>query len=159
MIKADPAGKKLPAENWDKLVDAVIAFDGDIAGLNGNVTTLSGGVATINSTINDLLVEIANLKNQMNDLDVPAGSVMAFDLSSCPSGWTRFADADGRFIMGASTNSKEKGGNSSITLAWNQLPPHSHYVEDTAYLENGNSIGDLDRGSTNGYYRNDWQLP
>jgi hypothetical protein len=72
----------------------------------------------------------------MNDLDVPAGSVMAFDLSSCPSGWTRFSAADNRFIMGATTNSKETGGASSIYLSTDQLPSHSHYLFVPEFLRN-----------------------
>ncbi|MDR0650065.1 MAG: hypothetical protein LBG59_01300 [Candidatus Peribacteria bacterium] len=61
---------------------------------------------------------------------------MAFDLSTCPSGWTRFSAADNRFIMGASTNSKATGGSASITLSASQLPSHKHYLFVPSFLEN-----------------------
>ena len=36
-------------------------------------------------------------------IDIPKGAVMAFNLSTCPQWWSRFAEADGRFIMGSET--------------------------------------------------------
>lgn len=60
---------------------------------------------------------------------------MAFNLSACPAGWTRFTDADGRFIMGNSTNSREKGGSGSIMMKREQLAPHSHWFVDTIFSE------------------------
>ena len=60
--------------------------------------------------------------------DIPKGAIMAFNLSSCPEWWSRFAEADGRFIMGSNSNIRGKGGNSDITLSINQLPAHSFYT-------------------------------
>jgi hypothetical protein len=60
---------------------------------------------------------------------------MAFDLSTCPAGRTRFTDADNRFIMGASNNFREKGGNVSVMLAANQMAPHSHWFVDSFFAE------------------------
>lgn len=59
--------------------------------------------------------------------DIPKGAIMAFNLSFCPEWWSRFAEADGRFIMGSSSKG-ERGGSSSITLSTDQLPPHRHYI-------------------------------
>ena len=76
-----------------------------------------------------LISEVENLKSQIgNNSSIPAGAIMAFDSSSCPVGWSRFTDADGRFIMGNISNSKEKGGNNNIKLTIEQLPPHYFYV-------------------------------
>lgn len=61
-------------------------------------------------------------------MDVPKGAVMAFNLSSCPQWWSRFAEADGRFIMGSNSNIKGKGGNSEINISISQLPPHYFYI-------------------------------
>ena len=58
---------------------------------------------------------------------IPKGAIMAFNLSTCPQWWSRFAEADGRFIMGSSSKG-ERGGSSSITLSTDQLPPHRHYI-------------------------------
>ena len=86
---------------------------------------------------------------------IPAGAVMAFNLSSCPDGWTPFTEANDRFIMGSQGNLREKGGNKEIMMQANQLAPHSHLFEDTAYIEN---IG-LQPGATNWYFRSDLQMP
>lgn len=58
---------------------------------------------------------------------IPKGAIMAFNLSTCPQWWSRFTEADGRFIMGSSSKG-ERGGSSSITLSTDQLPPHRHYI-------------------------------
>ncbi|MDR2191170.1 MAG: DUF5011 domain-containing protein [Candidatus Peribacteria bacterium] len=157
------------ASNYTDLTNRITTVSGNVNTNTTAISTLTIRVNTLSESTSTNTTTITNLTNLLNALNntisnqagdsIPAGAVMAFDLSACPSGWTRFADADNRFIMGANTNSKEKGGNSSITLAWNQLPPHSHYVEDTAYLENGRAVLNLERGASNGYYRNDWQLP
>ena len=59
--------------------------------------------------------------------DIPKGAIMAFNLSFCPEWWSRFTEADGRFIMGSSSKG-ERGGSSSITLSTDQLPPHRFYL-------------------------------
>lgn len=60
--------------------------------------------------------------------DIPKGAIMAFNLSSCPEWWSRFAEADGRFIMGSNSNIKGKGGKSEINITISQLPPHYFYI-------------------------------
>ena len=77
-----------------------------------------------------LVSEVENLKNQLANQapDVPSGAVMAFNLSSCPDGWSPFTEANGRFIMGSQGNLREKGGNSEINLRIDQLPPHFFYL-------------------------------
>lgn len=81
---------------------------------------------------NDLMDGLSKLQTQQNSI-IPAWAVMAFNLASCPAGWTRFTDADGRFIMGYPTNSKEKGGNATIKLTIKQLPPHSFKIAKDTY--------------------------
>lgn len=95
-----------------------------------------------------LVTEVENLKNQISrkiqskETDaiegIPSGAVIAFDSENCPEWWTRFANADGRFIMGTapstSTFGREKkniwikGGNDSIKLTISQLPPHKFHL-------------------------------
>lgn len=60
--------------------------------------------------------------------DIPKGAIMAFNLSSCPEWWSRFAEADDRFIMGSNSNIKGKGGKSEINITISQLPPHYFYI-------------------------------
>ncbi|MDO4714502.1 MAG: hypothetical protein Q4B28_07905 [bacterium] len=80
---------------------------------------------------------------------------MAFDLSTCPAGWTRFSKADNRFIMGANAGFGQVGGNSKIMMQWDQIAPHSHLFEDTIFLEGGHAGLHLSPGHNNGTIRRD----
>jgi hypothetical protein len=68
---------------------------------------------------------------------VPSGAVMAFNLASCPTGWTALTGATGRVIVGTGSNGTNSytlgatGGADSRTLTVAQLPPHNHTVTDT----------------------------
>lgn len=72
---------------------------------------------------------------------IPAGAVMAFNLSSCPDGWSPFTEANDRFIMGSQGNLREKGGNKEIMMQANQLADHSHFFTDIFFSENWYSMG------------------
>ena len=66
-----------------------------------------------------------------NGETIPAGAVMAFNLSSCPDGWSPFTEANDRFIMGSQDNLRRKGGTNNIKLTIDQLPPHRfHTITD-----------------------------
>ncbi|MDP1920579.1 MAG: hypothetical protein Q8L14_30330 [Myxococcales bacterium] len=56
---------------------------------------------------------------------VPPGAVMHFDLASCPAGWSPFAEATGRLLMGrpGSGTLKQTFG---AALAGNTVPVHGH---------------------------------
>ncbi len=83
---------------------------------------------------------------------VPSGVVVAFDQAfdpteGCPEGWSNFADAQSRVIIGAAFSDenaleltdydyRDSGGEETVTLIENQMPSHSH------------SVGDLEWGHT-----------
>lgn len=86
---------------------------------------------------------------------VPAGAVMAFNLSSCPSGWSPMGMAEGRVIIGVgnySQNSDDDGSNPEIIynlndvggrinhiLTESEMPSHDH--GDNTYFFAGGSGG------------------
>ena len=82
--------------------------------------------------------------------DIPKGAIMAFNLSSCPEWWSRFTEADGRFIMGSSSKG-ERGGSSSITLSTDQLPPHRHYIAGGFHIGTKNRSIDDQNGTISSY--------
>ena len=61
---------------------------------------------------------------------VPSGAVMAFNLASCPAGWSAFGTAVGRVIVGGGTigtirgTALSNGGTRTIT----EVPKHSHVI-------------------------------
>ena len=65
---------------------------------------------------------------------VPAGAVMAFNLGSCPSGWTDYSAAAGRNIVGYGsgtgltprTTIGQTGGEEKHTMTTTELATHSH---------------------------------
>lgn len=54
---------------------------------------------------------------------IPAGAVMAFELSACPQGWVNFVAGDSRVIVGAGTeyNLANTGGDKELILTEDQV--------------------------------------
>ena len=76
---------------------------------------------------------------------VPSGAVMAFDLANCPPGYTEYASARGRALVGASGDLAlgSMVGEAQHTLQTAELPPHSHTI--TVFNPTGASVnGDTD---------------
>ena len=75
-----------------------------------------------------------------NNQTIPAGAVLALDMTECPTGWEQYERAEGRFIMGAGRYSEynvygneikpksvgETGGQEQAKLTIQQMPRHSH---------------------------------
>ena len=64
---------------------------------NGNKLT-----AEMWDNLMDWLSKVKNVTTPW--MEIPAGAVMAFDLTACPSGWSRWTKADNRFLMGQVVN-------------------------------------------------------
>ena len=85
---------------------------------------------------------------------IPAGAVMAFDLDSCPSGWSEMPSLTGRTIVGTGTYSNsdpnEKigtttysrgniGGLAYYVMSIGQMPKHNHPIRYGSVLDDGDS--------------------
>jgi hypothetical protein len=80
-----------------------------------------------------------NGNNGNNGSGIPSGAIMAFDLASCPGGWTEYMNARGRTIVGSGVSVNKDmnnvnlttraldttGGEEKHTLTVSQLPPFS----------------------------------
>jgi hypothetical protein len=87
-----------------------------------------------------MAVENAAAARQALELAVPAGAIMAFNLSVCPAGWTEFSSLAGRVAVGAGKGAGlaprlvgDAGGEESHTLTIEEMPAHAHgYVDRRA---------------------------
>jgi hypothetical protein len=79
--------------------------------------------------------------------DVPAGAVVSFNASACPTvdNWEEFSAANGLFIMGTTTSGLGKtAGSLTQTLAPNTMPSHRHqYYGPTVTSSIGGSNGHI----------------
>lgn len=89
---------------------------------------------------------------------VPPGTVAAFDLASCPDGWSEFAEGAGRTLVGvgsgeglSSRTLKETGGEESHTLTIEEMPGHRHTLPDTVIVARGQEIQLSQRASDLAY--------
>ena len=69
---------------------------------------------------------------------VPSGAVMAFNLATCPAGWTPLAAAQGRVIVGVGPGLTlgTAVGADGVTLTLAQLPAHTHAISDPGHQHN-----------------------
>ena len=90
------------------------AFGNDAANCDDNAT-FRASLVTSEATGVDFYDDYVFSKGQTSpNFAIPEGAIVAFD-SACPTGWSRYAPAEGRFIMG------EQGGatitvNPSVTV-------------------------------------------
>ena len=82
---------------------------------------------------------------------IPSGAVMAFDLASCPPGWTEYTSARDRTIIGSGSSYSRgaTGGETSHTLSVAEMPSHSHSVSALYPGGDGNDYGIF---GSNGYW-------
>jgi hypothetical protein len=73
--------------------------------------------------------------SQLQQAAVPSGAVMPFNLSQCPAGWSAFAQAAGRTIIGVNApngnglsqrNLGDTLGEETHTMSVLEMPSHSH---------------------------------
>ena len=87
---------------------------------------------------------------------IESGAVVAFEgTSSCPAGWNSYSKAASRVIVGAAESSPGKGadgkalsahkagtngGQETVTLAADNLPPHTHQYNDIYFSSDGGAV-------------------
>jgi|GEM_PF-1066049 len=62
---------------------------------------------------------------------IPSGAVLAFDLSNCPSGWSEYTPAYGRFVRGIDRGNPKTDPDGTRTLGdlqEDQMQAHKHRV-------------------------------
>ncbi|PZP40199.1 MAG: hypothetical protein DI585_01590 [Pseudomonas fluorescens] len=95
-------------------------------------------------TNNDQLMTPLRTQQAIN-IAIPTGAIMAFDLTSCPSGWSVYTAARGRFLRGIdnSTGTDPDGNRAPGNTQADMLGSHTH----TAYAP----TSDQNDASTQGW--------
>jgi len=72
----------------------------------------------------------AVMGHSFEEIDFPTGTIMTFNLGSCPNGWTKYTSANGRTIIGTSGSYGlgSTGGATTHTLTDAQMPSHTHGI-------------------------------
>ena len=87
-------------------------------------------------------------------VDIPAGAVVAFNLTSCPSGWSEYTPARGRFIRGidssGSKNVDPSGKRSPGNVQNDTFGRHSHISPDPANSNRNNPYGTATKSRPSG---------
>jgi hypothetical protein len=119
---------------------AYVVIKSDILGDKGSYDLPAGGeLARLSRTVDDMKVQLSGLS------PIPRGTVGAFELAECPSGWDNFAAGAGRTIIGVGQGNGltsrillEQGGEEMHTLTEAEMPSHTHaYDDQTQSLNNG----------------------
>ena len=97
------SGSWLTATAWNRIVDGVLDLSTRLTNIE-----IGGGVA-------------------------PSGAIMAFNLASCPNGWSSFTSANGRVIVWAGSDGQwntytllNVWGEARHTLTTAEMPSHTH---------------------------------
>ncbi len=128
------------------------------SGTAGRISYVSGDLYVCNGT------SWTSVGSGAGGASIPAGTVSAFNLASCPSGWSEVTDARGRFIVGVGTLGSDSyalgatGGSARHTLTTAELPAHTHTVDppSTATSSNGTHTHTGGVTFTNGTIGPDW---
>ena len=72
-----------------------------------------------------LLTGLAGAAQQPFDVQLPSGSILYFDLASCPSGWTEYTAARGAYVVGL-TSGGTKATLVGMALTNQENRSHTH---------------------------------
>ena len=81
---------------------------------------------------------------------IPPGAVMAFNLASCPSGWSAYTAGVNRMIVGSGSSYSlgATGGAATHVLTVNEMPAHTHGLAYAWVVPGGSSSAAGSAGPT-----------
>jgi len=87
----------------------------------------------------------------------PSGAVVAFDLATCPAGWSDYTSANGRQIIGISATHARGtvGGSETHVLSVAEMPSHNHAYNIS--INEGGWAGDKPNPNNKAANENSWR--
>ena len=100
---------KTEQKNYDSDISSLKSKDST---LQTNINSVNNRVTTVNNNLTTLEDDVTEIEENIKNL-VPSGSVMYFDMTTCPKGWTalssRYSSASGAFIRNLGESGRQLG--------------------------------------------------
>ncbi len=112
---------------------------------NSNLTTTNNTLNGVASTVNNTTTGVQALNTNLNNITTTvnalagntyeAGMIAHFTGTTCPSGWTALASAQGRYIVGLNPGGTQAGtgGVALGDLEKRLVPQHNHGISDPGH--------------------------
>lgn len=115
----NPCSATAPSVEGNLVLEGVLKMTGGSPGAGKVLTSDANGVASWTTAAGG----------------VPTGAVMAFNLASCPSGWTEYTSARGRYVVGLPSGGTLNGtaGTALSNLEDRPVGQHSHTITDPGH--------------------------
>lgn len=148
------------AEKAATAIDDIATNSADIATNSADIATNTADIATNTADIATNAADIAALETSVAALPFPSGTLMLFQQTSAPTGWTKQTTHNDKALRVVSGTASSGGTNAfstvmaqtvvgSTALVLNQIPPHTHGYNDSS-IAGGGIIGLAAGGQLNG---------
>ena len=128
----------------DLSVGGNLIVGGDLRGSGTTKAAVSGGMLSTNLTARSLAVKSGNFTIKGREATLPKGMIVLWNSKNdIPKGWVKCDGQRGtpnlngdRFVMGAGDSHQPgtTGGANAVTLAADQIPPHTHSLTDLRWI-------------------------
>jgi hypothetical protein len=142
-VLAVPAWADCPAAPTGSTADTVVQMlaNGGTAGIGpvAKLTATKEGALVYDSGVNQLKYCDGTNWNPIltsNAATVPTGAVMAFDATTCPSGWSEYTAARGRFLRGIDNGAglDPDGTRAAGSQQADAFQGHAHFGSSLSYI-------------------------
>lgn|GEM_PF-2973040 len=131
-LAATSAAATNAAASVSTLNTSLSATNTNLAAANTTLATTNSNLTTTNSNVASLTISV----NGLATTSVKSGMVSYFNATSCPSGWSGVATAQGRYIVGlqASGTLAATVGAALANAESRQVPAHAHTTFDPGHV-------------------------
>ncbi|HHX8512517.1 TPA: hypothetical protein ACVO12_004786 [Vibrio diabolicus] len=115
------------------------------------------------SELQGLIAE--EVKRSVSQVSIPTGVIAGFDAPSCPKGWSKYTQANARFLLGSGKSDglntrylNQSGGVEQYALTVRELPKHSH-ISAVAQPDSSLGTSKQSQHATGGKHYNNFPTP